>query len=706
MAGMKAYLDDFGIMTIWISSTFYQGRSDSFTLLSDHGYAEGLPIRQVEQVYNGTIYTVSAPFDIEFGKGYKVRESHGLTVPMINRLIVTTVKFNEMFFYEGEDLGATYHRMHTDFAVWAPTAVNVILRLRVNGKLYAYPMERTDRGVYRKSVIGDMKNATYVYLVERNGEVAICTDPYAYSSTANSIESAVIDLERVTAVPKVAPKGECTGTDAIIYEVSVRDATSSMVTGTQEHGTFNALTEDGTTFHGMPTGLNHIKSLGVTHVQLLPVMDFATVEEYHPKNSYNWGYDPEHYLSPEGSYSSDPDDPYARMIELRRLIAVLHQNDLRVNLDVVFNHMYETDSNNFQSIVPYYYFRYNKNGNNSNGSYCGNDFASNQPMARLFIVQTICKIIDLYDIDGLRFDLMGIIDITTMNTIRDAVLAMKDNMMIYGEGWDMPTTLEWERKAQMINQQRMPHIGHFNDYFRDVIKGKTGDDQRYVKGYATGDHGNSFGALSALAANVMDAPYFKRFETPDQSINGLETHDNATLWDKMHFCCGNEDRETRRRRQRMMLGMTMVAQGIPFLHAGIEFCGTKNDNTNSYNAGDSINQLDWERAEFNKETIDYTRRAIALRRKYKAFRLKDTASIFRSLDLKTVDGGILFYDINLEDEETGTKQIRVVINATYDDKWYTFDPGYTMIFDDMGRNPEMKGTSFRIPRLSMAVFTK
>lgn len=701
MPSMYAYLDDFGKITVLISRNFYNGKSDSFYITGDRGYMSELVISSVEDLSAEIKYNLTCPAGLSAFTTYHIRESHGLMVPLVKRLIVQTKQFSDRYFYDGDDLGSTYYRMHTDFALWAPTASSVILKVRQGDRVRPYTMDRTEKGVWRVSVIGDLKHATYTYLVERNGVVVETIDPYAYSSTGNGKESAVIDLSEIAKIKDYKVPGGVSGTDAVIYETSVRDMTSSPFTGTKDHGTFSALTETGTTLRDMPTGLDYLASLGVTHIQLLPVMDFATVDEYHPERNYNWGYDPMQYLTPEGSYSSDPDDPYARMKELKMLVSAMHAKGLRVNLDVVFNHMYGIEMSAFDGTVPYYFFRYNSQGYPSNGSFCGNDFASEMPMARKYIVHVIRKLMEIYGVDGFRFDLMGLLDIETMNEIRSTARQINPDAMIYGEGWDMPTILPYEKRASIVNQAKMPGIGHFNDYFRDVLKGKTSDDQKYDKGYLTGDMGESFNTLSAVSANVLGDPYMRRFEEPEQSINCLETHDNATVWDKMHACCGNEDRDTRMKRQKMMIAVVMTSQGVPFIHSGLEFCGTKNDNSNSYNAGDDINQLDWLRAELNHDVIEYTKKCIALRHKYRAFRLPDTKTIAKALHLSVGDGGVVFYDI--EYKEHGMEWFRVMINPTFDERHYHFPEEWQVLLDVNGNAADHKDYYVYVPALSVIV---
>ena len=697
MGSMQAFLDDFGKITVLINRNFYGGRSDSFYLCADKGYCKDLVINTVQDLEYEIRYELVAPAGMRFGSKYTLREQHGLEAPLVHRLIVNTKQFNDRFYYAGNDLGATYTKEHTEFALWAPTAIDVILKIHLRDKEYTYPMERGNKGVYRLRVQGDLEKATYTYLVNRNGEIVETPDPYALSSTANGKESAVIDTQKLFAIEDVKLEPMRSALDAIIYECSIRDMTSSLRTNTKEHGTFNALREKNTKYQEIDTGFSHIQSLGVTHAQFLPVMDFATVNEYAPKKNYNWGYDPFSYIVPEGSYSSDPDDPYARCIELRKLVVAMHKANIRVNLDVVFNHVYDVGTSPFDRCVPYYYFRYNEQAYLSNGSYCGNDFASEKPMVRKYILYVIDKLMKLYCVDGFRFDLMGVLDIDTMNAIRDTALKIKKDAMIYGEGWDMPTNIPFEKKACIGNAYQMPGIGHFNDFFRDTIKGKTSDDQKHERGYGTGDLEYAQGTLSALSANVLDTPHFKRFLTAEQSINALETHDNHTVWDKMRACCGNEDRATRQKRQKLLMAIQLFAQGIPFIHAGMEFCATKNDNGNSYDAGDDINQMDWERARINNHITEYTKKCIAFRKTHRGFHLNTSEEMIEKLRLSIGDG-IVFYEIDEKDET-----LKMIINPTMDEKHYDFAEDWKIIFDQDGNEIENKSTHVVVPALSTIV---
>ena len=708
MPSMEAFLDDFGHVQVNISRNFFNGHTGGFYLTGEDGMYSDCIVRGIEEHEREVRYDLTIPADYRFGLLYTLHESHGLSVPLKVRHIVRKPEFDRQFTYTGDDLGARYHSTYTDFALWAPTAGHVYLRLLDRRKrTVLYAMVRGDKGVFRIRVQGDLRSYLYVYLVERDGITVETTDPYGLSSDANSRHSAVIDTTVIESIPckDVFPVMD-SSVDAVIYECSVRDMTSSADTGTSTNGTFLALAEHGTTFRDHPTGLDYLASLGVTHVQLQPVMDFMTVDEKHPARNYNWGYDPSQFFALEGSFASDPENPYSRMVEFRKLVSAFHDAGLRVTLDVVFNHMYDVARSAFDKVLPYYYFRYNDNGWLSNGSYCGNDLDSLRPMMRKLYLDVIRTYMNLYHVDGFRFDLMGILDVDTMNEIYRTARSIKPDVLIYGEGWDMPTAIPSDIKARIYNQHRMPGIGHFNDTFRDIIKGRTSDDSKYDRGYLTGNLGSAFDMCGALTGNTMKEPYFLRFNNPIQSINALETHDNLTVWDKMHACCGDESREVRLKRQKMMIAATLVAQGIPFFHAGMEFCGTKNDNSNSYNAGDSINQMNWERMIFNYDMVEYTRRMIALRKAYRAFHIDSGVTIQKAVHFSIGEGSTLTYDIDCVDSRSHSRAVRVIFNPTKEERYFRFDQDYRIIADENGFPQEGKHYEFHVNPLTCIVLSR
>ena len=705
---MEAFLDDFGLVQVNVSKNYYNGQISNFYLTAEDSTYCDCVIRGVEEHEREIRYSLTIPAVFHFGQLYTLHENHGSEVPLKIRHIVRKAEFDRQFTYHGDDLGFRYTKDSTTFALWAPTAVHVYLRLIDHQKRSVMVMmNRGEKGVFRTRVNGDLKHYLYVYLIERDGIMVETIDPYGFSSDANGKHSAVIDTAQILAIQDDGKLPVLdTAADAVIYECSVRDMTSSKDTGTSTHGKFISLTETGTSWKLNPTGLDYLAGLGVTHLQLQPVMDFMTVDELHADRGYNWGYDPQQFFTLEGSYSTKPNDPYSRVLEFKKMVTAIHAKGMRVVLDVVFNHMYDVGKSSFDKVVPYYYYRYNENGWMSNGSWCGNDLDSTRPMMRKLYLDVIRNYIKFYNVDGFRFDLMGILDVDTMNEIYRQARNIKPDVLIYGEGWDMPTALSETEKARIYNQHRMPGIGHFNDTFRDVAKGRTSDDSKYDKGYLTGNLDMAFDMCSVLTGNTLGDPYFRRFDSPVQSINALETHDNATAWDKMHACCGEEPREVRLMRQKLMIAATLVAQGIPFLHAGMEFCGTKQDNSNSYNAGDVINQMNWDRMILNYDMVRYTQRMIQLRRNWKAFRLDTAALVEKYVHFSIVEGGVVLYDIDYNDVHHQSAGVRVIINPSLDERRFHFEHEYSIIADENGLPQEGEQAEIYVPRCSTLVLSR
>ena len=681
-----AYMDDYGKVVVSVNRHFYQGKCDYFYISDNENFCHDCVISRIEERADVYIYELSIPCDIEIGKLYYLVENHGVQNVIQYRFIVKSKQFNNEFYYDGNDLGAHYHGKYTDFALWAPTANKVFVEIEDKHQTHVYMMNRSEKGVYRLRVNKDLERATYVYNVHVNGMAQICQDPYAVSSTANGERSAIINFDRLE---KLEDDKKCAkivnNNDAIIYEASVRDLTSLASSGTSTHGLFLSLCEDNTSYNGFSTGLSYIKELGVTHVQLMPIFAFATVDENQRKRQYNWGYDPSQYNVPDGSFASDPNDPYARVAQLRKMINCFHAKGIRVNMDVVFNHMYDVKYSAFQKCVPYYYFRYNQAGYLSNGSYCGNDLDSCGSMVRKYIVDSISYWMNNYGIDGFRFDLMGILDINTMNEVYKKAKSINPNAMIYGEGWNMPTALNDNEKASLMNNEKMPGIAHFNDYFRDVVKGKTSDDERYDQGYITGNVYKIKEMESALIANAAIAPgYDYIYSNPNHSISYVECHDNCTSWDKMKDCCKDAIREERIFKHKMMIATIMFAQGIPFIHSGQEFCRTKLQYGNTFNKPDTINGIDWARRCAFNDVVEYTKACIKIRKKYKAFKLNSMQEIIASVRFNIIDNAALEYTIVCPDDKNAISEIKIIFNPTEYQKYLTYDNDYHILLDEMG----------------------
>ena len=391
----------------------------------------------------------------------------------LQKYMINIADLDNLYFYEGADLGSTYSETQTSFKLWAPTADEIRLVTYINwndsiGK--EIPMIKSEKGTWIATLLGNKHGLLYNYKVRIGDIWNEATDPYCFSVSANGGKSAVIDLKSTN------PDGWDefsrpilkSSTDAIIYELHVRDLSIHPNSGIRNKGKFLGLAETETKGpRNTLTGLSHIKDLGVTHVELLPIFDYGSIDETSSAPKFNWGYDPENYNSPEGSYATDPFNPFIRIIELKTAIRALHNNNLGIIMDVVYNHMFIEASSNFNKIVPGYYFRYDKNGDLANESGCGNVTASEHKMMRKFIVDSVIYWAKEYKLDGFRFDLMGLLDIETMNQVRNELNKIDPTLIIIGEGWDMGNTLPAEEKANQRNVNKMPNIGFFNDTIRD-----------------------------------------------------------------------------------------------------------------------------------------------------------------------------------------------------------------------------------------------
>ena len=541
--------------------------------------------------------------EIDFCHVYQIVDAYGLAETLQYTQLIYDAEFLKNNYYDGNDLGNSYHEDYTIFKVWAPTALAVKVAITKDHTTYSYEMKRIGNGVFCSYVAGNFDNCEYVYLVRHHDSYIKALDPYAYGSSSNGKSSYIVDLNKI----KIDLNREClkplkNKTDAIIYEASVRDFTMYENSLSKYKGKFAGIRETGLlTKHGNSAGLDYLVELGITHIQLLPIYDFATVDENHQEVLYNWGYDPAQYNVPEGSYCTDPNDGYSRIVECKQMIADLHAKGIRVVMDVVYNHMYDVNASAFERIVPGYYFRKNPDGSLSNGSWCGNDLDSGEHMVRKYIIDMSRRWQSFYGVDGYRFDLMGIIDIETINRVYQICSAYDASFMVYGEGWNMPTNLPDEQKAMQDNHAKMPKISFFNDEYREVIKGGSSDNVLVNKGFITGNLYET-----EKARNVITAT--NRYTSPDQSINYVECHDNATVFDKLYISNVEEGLDGIITRQKNLTIMVLLSQGIPFIHAGQEFYRTKGGIGNTYNSPDNINCINWDFRDIYKDDINEIRK--------------------------------------------------------------------------------------------------
>jgi pullulanase len=594
-----------------------------------------------------------------------------LKVKAVYKDIFLSEDFNKRYFTNTE-LGCFYTKEASEFKVWSPASEQINLLIYKNGDpeikedSRKIPMKE-DAGLWSVKINEDLKGLFYTYEVKVYGETKEAVDPYAKALGINGLRGAIIDFNDTNPEgfnEDFSPKFEGF-TDAIIYETSIRDISKHPDSGVTHKGSFLGLAEIGTkSSKGLSTALNHILDMGVTHVQIMPMYDFshASTDERNPVK-YNWGYDPQNYNAPEGSYSTDPFNPISRIKELKTLVQTLHKNGLSVNMDVVYNHVFNLETENLERIFPGYYFRFFENGKPSNGSGCSNDTASERMMFRKLIVDSVYHWAKEYHLDGFRFDLMGLHDVTTMNSVREKLNTLVRPVMLYGEGWIMGTILPDDLKANQLNANKMPHIGHFNDTIRNAVRGSVFVHEE--RGFASGKEDmEDIIKYCVVGCTDYAGKGNSLFQTPDQAINYVSAHDNNTLWDKLQFSNGDDSIETRKAMQKLSNAIVLTSQGIPFIHSGVEFCRTKYGVEDSVRHEDKFNWLDWDRKAEFIEVVEYYQGLIKLRREHSAFKMNSVDQIRKHLEFmdNTPKNTVAFLLKNYANNDSW-KDIIVIYNA-------------------------------------------
>ena len=587
--------------------------------------------------------------------------------------------------YHGTDLGLTYSKTASVFRIWSPPAVAAELILYKEG-IGGEPIKTIElikglNGTWFKKLAGNLAGTFYTFRVKMADEWSNeVPDPYAKAVGVNGKRAMVIDLQQTDPpgwYTEISPAFSSTNkaTDAIIYELHIRDASIGENSGIKNKGRYLGLTEEGTkSEEGLSTGLDHLKELGVTHIHLLPFFDYNSVDELKlEQQQYNWGYDPVNYNVPEGSYSTDPYNGATRINEMKKLVAAFHKNGLRVVMDVVYNHVANAAASNFNQLVPGYYFRHKKDGSFSDATACGNETASERPMMRKLMLESLKYWVKEYHMDGFRFDLMGVHDIETMNIISEELHKIKPGILLYGEGWTAGSSpLPDSLRALKKNAYQLHHIAVFSDDIRDGIKGGVFEikDRGFASGKERMGESVKFGIAACSAHPQVDLSkvnYSKKAysKAPWNVITYCECHDNNTLWDKLSLSCPGAAKEDLVKMHQLALTIVLTSQGIPFLHAGSEFLRNKNGVENSYNSGDSINKIDWSLKSENNETYQLIKSLIRLRKAHPAFRMTSNTAIKNNIrfDENAPDGTIV-YTINGAAVKDTWKTIFVAFNGS------------------------------------------
>lgn len=609
--------------------------------------------------------------------------------------------FEEYPIPEGKLVEMEYSPIETKFTLWAPTAEEVRVLLYDSGNegsaYQTLSLEMGEDGIWNTSIKEDLKGKFYTFNVKVNGKwLGDTPGIMAKAVGVNGKRAAVIDLRSTD------PEGWANDVrpllkdyaDIIVYEMHHRDFSLDSVSGIRNKGKFLALTELGTTTsQGEKTGIDHLKELGVTHVHILPSYDYASVDESKPdKAQYNWGYDPQNYNVPDGSYSTDPYKPDVRIKEFKQMVQALHKAGIRVVLDVVYNHTFNTEESNFECTVPGYFYRQTKDGKPANGSGCGNETASDRAMMRKYMVESVLYWINEYHIDGFRFDLMGIHDIETMNEIRAAVDKIDPSIFIYGEGWAASAPqLDQEELAMKANIYKMPRIAAFSDEMRDGLRGGWDDDRKgaFLIGQPGHEMSIKFGLVGAVkhpqvindSVNYSKEPWALQ---PTQMISYVSCHDDMCLADRLKATMPDATDEERASLHKLAETFVFTSQGVPFIFAGDEMMRDKKGIHNSYNSPDSINTIDWRNKTIHHDVFDYVRELITLRKNHPAFRMGDADKVRQYMEFLPVEGSNLVAFI-LKDNANGDswKNIIVAFNSRKEPAKLSIPAGrYTIVCKD------------------------
>ena len=609
--------------------------------------------------------------------------------------------FEEYPIPEGKLVEMEYSPIETKFTLWAPTAEEVRVLLYDSGNegsaYQTLSLEMGEDGIWNTSIKEDLKGKFYTFNVKVNGKwLGDTPGIMAKAVGVNGKRAAVIDLRSTD------PEGWANDVrpllkdyaDIIVYEMHHRDFSLDSVSGIRNKGKFLALTELGTTTsQGEKTGIDHLKELGVTHVHILPSYDYASVDESKPdKAQYNWGYDPQNYNVPDGSYSTDPYKPDVRIKEFKQMVQALHKAGIRVIMDMVYNHTFNTEESNFERTVPGYFYRQTKDGKPANGSGCGNETASDRAMMRKYMVESVLYWINEYHIDGFRFDLMGIHDIETMNEIRAAVDKIDPSIFIYGEGWAASAPqLDQEELAMKANIYKMPRIAAFSDEMRDGLRGGWDDDRKgaFLIGQPGHEMSIKFGLVGAVkhpqvindSVNYSKEPWALQ---PTQMISYVSCHDDMCLADRLKATMPDATDEERASLHKLAETFVFTSQGVPFIFAGDEMMRDKKGIHNSYNSPDSINTIDWRNKTIHHDVFDYVRELITLRKNHPAFRMGDADKVRQYMEFLPVEGSNLVAFI-LKDNANGDswKNIIVAFNSRKEPAKLSIPAGrYTIVCKD------------------------
>lgn len=705
------------------TGTKVDGSLDGFFSIS--GKDGAVAIANVEAV-SDTEYKLILADKLDLMKDYNITAgTTGISYKMVLPSVYSTKEFEDQYTYTGNDLGATYSKEKTSFRLWAPTAQAVTVNIYtgssagVDDKESEIELKADVNGTWIGEQTSDLNGKYYDYTVKINDEITnTAGDPYARSAGVNGARSMIIDLDATDPegwADDKDPNADLNFNDAVIYELHIRDLSVDENSGIANKGKYLGLTETGTkTPDGIPTGIDHIKDLGITHLHILPMYDFGSVDETGNGTRFNWGYDPVNYNVPEGSYSTDPSDGAVRVKEVKQMVQSLHNNGISVVMDVVYNHVYNASEFCFNKIVPNYFSRVFDDGSVSSTSGCGNDTASERTMVRKYIVDSVKYWADEYHIDGFRFDLVGLLDTQTINEVMEEVHKDHPNVVFYGEGWSMGTqfTKDGYELTTQVNSELVPGFAFFNDDIRDGLKGSVFDQ---APGYVSGAQELE----ERMANDFIGAASQWNCTTPSQTVNYASCHDNNTLIDRITISTPDATREEHVKMNNLAAAFYLTSQGIPFMQAGEEMLRSKprGDGTfdeNSYSSGDEINMLRWENLSSDeiKNVYEYYKGLIAFRKAHGALRLTNAEDVAKTITaVEGLDANVLAFNISGGINGETADKIFVVFNANKAAADITLPEGiWNVCVDDKQAGTETLRTindaKVSVPGISAMVLTQ
>lgn len=598
-------------------------------------------------------------------------------------------RFDEQFVsyptYSGNDLELLVDNSGTHFRLWSPKAQEARVNLYDNGHTgspYQTLSMKADHanGTWTASVPEKLYGKFYTFQIMADGKWKDETPGvWAKAVGVNGKRAAIIDLAKTDPEGWATDKGPAVKnfSDVIVYEMHHRDMSMHPSSGIANKGKFLALTEEGTVSPlGEKTGIDHLKELGITHVHILPSYDYNSVDEMNlQNNTYNWGYDPQNYNAPEGSYSTNPSDPETRIREMKEMVKALHDAGIGVIMDVVYNHTAENDGSNFELTAPGYYHRHWDDGKYSDASGCGNETASDRQQMRDYIINSTKYWADEYHIDGFRFDLMAIHDTETMNEVAAELKKINPDIFVYGEGWtagDSPLAVD--RRALKENVSKMKDIAVFSDDLRDAVKGHYSNAED--RGFATGKPGNEetvkIGIVAATPHPQVDYKKgnnskFPYAESPEMIVNYVSCHDDLSLTDKLHKSMAGEPEKNMLEAAKLAQTIVFTSQGTPFMFAGEEIFRDKKGVHNSYKSPDSINAIDWNNKTKYHDQFEYYKGLTALRKAHPAFRMTSADDIARHLVFDKIDSAktpnLISYSLRDHANGDSWNEIKLVFNG-------------------------------------------